>query len=122
MKSHSHPAVASPASPEISRLIAEYMTVLTSERAASEHTLRAYQRELTSFAQFLGKRCGSNIAPAQIEHPIIREYLGTLYAKNLSKPSVARALAAIRSDISGPLTNVNDRCEDYITAICGITA
>ena len=35
--------------------------------------------------------------PSQIEHPVIREYLGTLYEKNLSKPSVARALAAIRS-------------------------
>ena len=83
--------------PEILRLVAEYMAVLTSERAASEHTIRAYRRELESFAGFLAKRCGSGVVPAQIEHPIIREYLGTLYEKNLSKPSVARALAAIRS-------------------------
>ena len=83
--------------PHILRLIAEYMTVLTAERAASEHTVRAYQRELDSFAGFLAKRCGSGVVPSQIEHPVIREYLGTLYEKNLSKPSVARALAAIRS-------------------------
>lgn len=82
---------------EILRLISEYMTVLTSERAASEHTVRAYQRELDSFAAFLAKRCGTGVVPAQIEHPVIREYMGTLYEKNLSKPSVARALAAIRS-------------------------
>jgi integrase/recombinase XerC len=83
--------------PEILRLVAEYMTVLTAERASSEHTIRAYRRELASFAAFLAKRCGSAVIPAQIEHPVIREYLGTLYGKNLSKPSVARALAAIRS-------------------------
>ncbi len=71
--------------------------MLTAERAASEHTIRAYRRELHSFAAFLAKRCGSGIVPAQIEHPVIREYLGTLYAAGLSKPSVARALAAIRS-------------------------
>jgi integrase/recombinase XerC len=83
--------------PEILRLVAEYMAVLTAERAASEHTVRAYRRELDSFGVFLAKRCGSGVTPAQIEHPVIREYLGTLYEKNLSKPSVARALAAIRS-------------------------
>src|SRR6185437_3045909 len=81
----------------IVQLVVEYMTVLTAERAASEHTVRAYRRELNSFAIFLLKRHGSDVVPAQIEHPLIREYLGTLYAKNLSKPSVARALAAIRS-------------------------
>ncbi len=86
-----------PQAPEILRLISEYMAVLTVERAASEHTVRAYQRELESFAVFLAKRCGGGVVPSQIEHPVIREYLGTLYEKNLSKPSVARALAAIRS-------------------------
>ncbi|MEO6829181.1 MAG: tyrosine recombinase XerC [Acidobacteriaceae bacterium] len=83
--------------PEILRLIAKFMAMLTAERACSEHTVRAYGRELDSFAAFLGKRCGAAVVPGQIEHPVIREYLGTLYEKNLSKPSVARALAAIRS-------------------------
>ena len=86
-----------PQAPEILRLIEQYMAVLTVERASSEHTVRAYQRELHSFAAFLAKRCGEGVVPSQIEHPVIREYLGTLYKKNLSKPSVARALAAIRS-------------------------
>ena len=83
--------------PEIDRLVTEYMVVLKAERAASEHTVRAYARELHSFATFLAKRCGIGVTPARIEHPAIREYLGTLYEKDLSKPSVARALAAIRS-------------------------
>jgi integrase/recombinase XerC len=83
--------------PEILRLVGEFMAMLTAERAASEHTIRAYRRELASFAAFLAKRCGTAVLPGQIEHPVIREYLGTLYEKELSKPSVARALAAIRS-------------------------
>ena len=86
-----------PSAPEILRLIAQYMAVLKVERASSEHTVRAYQRELLTFASFLATRCGEGVVPSQIEHPVIREYLGTLYEKNLSKPSVARALAAIRS-------------------------
>ncbi len=89
--------VPEPQASNILKLTSEYMAVLTSERAASEHTIRAYQRELDLFAAFLAKRCGTSIEPAEIEHPVIREYLGTLYEKNLSKPSVARALAAIRS-------------------------
>lgn len=81
----------------LEQLAGDYMAVLAAERAASEHTVRAYRRELVSFAAFATKRLGAAAVPAQIEHPLIREYLGTLYANNLSKPSVARALAAIRS-------------------------
>ncbi|MHB8303150.1 MAG: tyrosine recombinase XerC [Acidobacteriaceae bacterium] len=86
-----------PVAPAILRPIAEYMAVLTAERATSEHTIRAYRRELHSFAEFLARRCGTAVVPSQIEHPVVREYLGTLYERGLSKPSVARALAAIRS-------------------------
>jgi len=83
--------------PAVRCLVDEFMAMLESERASSEHTIRAYRRELESFAAFLVKRCGPQVTPGQIEHPVIREYLGTLYDKGLSKPSVARALAAIRS-------------------------
>lgn len=86
-----------PQAPAIFRLVDEFMSVLVSERAASEHTIRAYRRELQSFSAFLAQRCGMSVQATAIEHPIIREYLGTLYARQLSKPSVARALAAIRS-------------------------
>lgn len=83
--------------PEIQRLAMEYLSALAAERGASEHTLRAYRRELERFGIFLAKRFGNAALSSQIEHPVIREYLGTLYADGLSKPSVARALAAIRS-------------------------
>lgn len=91
------PSAPAPAPALIGPLVSEYMSVLTAERSASEHTVRAYRRELASFAEFLGKRCGPSVHPRAVEHPIIRDYLATLYAAGLSKPSVARALAAIRS-------------------------
>lgn len=71
--------------------------MLAHERNASEHTVRAYERELHGFAEFVAERLGARFAIAKIEHQHIRAYLGELYGRGLSKASVARALAAIRS-------------------------
>jgi integrase/recombinase XerC len=78
-------------------LVTGYLSVLTNERGASEHTLRAYQRELHSFAAWIAKTFGPDQRVDQIEHTHIRTYLGTLYDRGLSKASAARSLAAIRS-------------------------
>jgi integrase/recombinase XerC len=71
--------------------------VLTNERGASAHTLRAYDRELRNFAGFIAERYGREQTVDLIEHTHIRAYLGTLYDRGLSKASAARALASIRS-------------------------
>ena len=71
--------------------------MLANERNASEHTVRAYARELHGFAEFVVAKFGARFAPAKIEHQHIRAYLGELYGRGLGKASVARALAAIRS-------------------------
>ena len=73
------------------------MRVLTGERGASPHTLRAYERELHGFVAWIVEQRGAEIDPASIAHTEIRAYLGTLYERGLSKASAARALAAIRS-------------------------
>ena len=83
--------------PTLGRLVAEYLRVLANERGASAHTLRAYERELTSFVTHITKNYGMQQTPARIEHTHIRAYLATLYDRGLSKPSTARALASIRS-------------------------
>jgi len=83
--------------PALGELANEYLRVLANERAASAHTLRAYERELTSFAAWIIERYGSQHSLDRIEHTAIRAYLGTLYDRGLSKASTARALAAIRS-------------------------
>ncbi|MBW4026057.1 MAG: tyrosine recombinase XerC [Acidobacteria bacterium] len=73
-------------------LAAAYLTSLAHERNASPHTLRAYERELTAFASSL-----KQTSIRDVEHQHVRAYLATLYARGLSKASVARSLAAIRS-------------------------
>jgi integrase/recombinase XerC len=78
-------------------LVTEYLRVLTYERGASAHTLRAYERELLGFTVWIAKQYGPEQRVEQIEHTHIRAYLGMLYDRGLSKASAARALAAIRS-------------------------
>lgn len=78
-------------------LVDEYLRVLQNERGSSAHTLRAYRRELIGFAMYMSRRYPALEAPGQVEHLQIREYLGELLRRGLSKASTARALAAIRS-------------------------
>ena len=78
-------------------LVSQYLFVLQNERSASRHTLRAYERELTSFVLALNRQSGTQLTPADVEHTAIRAYLGELYQRGLSRASAARALAAIRS-------------------------
>ena len=66
------------------------------ERNASAHTIKAYTGDLDSFAAYIGPRIGSRDWK-KIDHIAIRGFLSHLYDKGLSKTSVARALAAVRS-------------------------
>jgi integrase/recombinase XerC len=62
------------------------------ERNASAHTIKAYAGDLDTFAAYTGQRTWK-----KIDHIAIRGFLSHLYDKGLSKTSVARALAAVRS-------------------------
>jgi integrase/recombinase XerC len=81
---------------KIPDMVDAYLQVLSAERGASAHTLRAYRRELHGFAAWLSRH-HPRLLVNRIEHTHIRSYLGTLYDRGLSKASAARALAAIRS-------------------------
>jgi len=91
MSAPAAPAIA----PSAAELAEEYLRVLANERGASEHTLRAYRRELHQFAAWITTHGALSVD--RIEHTDIRAYLGSLYDRGLSKASAARALAAIRS-------------------------
>jgi integrase/recombinase XerC len=62
------------------------------ERNSSLHTIKAYKQDLEFFSAYVGSRGWK-----QIDHIAVRGFLSQLYEKDLSKASVARALAAVRS-------------------------
>src|ERR1700751_3789186 len=75
----------------VGRAIADFLRHLR-ERNASPHTIKAYSGDLANFAAYAGSRGWK-----QIDHIAIRGFLSHLYQKGLSKTSVARSLAAVRS-------------------------
>jgi integrase/recombinase XerC len=82
---------------EIDGLAEKFLAMLANERGASEHTVRAYAREVRNFVAYLHETLGDNIRVGAVEHLHIRGYLGVLYERGLTKASAARALAAVRS-------------------------
>jgi len=85
-------ATALGCSPEIRKGMTAFLSSLTG-RNASEHTVRAYRNELARFAAFLGPE----LRWKDVDHVFIRSFLSHLHSNGLSKVSVARALAALRS-------------------------
>ncbi len=75
----------------VDKAIAQFLQSLR-QRNASIHTIKAYSGDLNEFAAYVGSRTWK-----QIDHLAIRGFLSRLYEKGLSKTSVARALAAVRS-------------------------
>jgi integrase/recombinase XerC len=75
----------------IANAVADFLRHL-SERNSSPHTIKAYKQDLELFSAYVGSRGWK-----QIDHIAVRGFLSQLYEKGLSKPSVARALAAVRS-------------------------
>jgi len=81
---------------EFGELAEGFLRMLGAERGASEHTVRAYSREVRGFAEFLGDEVKTGRI-ADVEHLHIRAYLSVLYERGLGKASAARALASVRS-------------------------
>ena len=81
----------------VKMLATAYLDVLQHERGVSEHTLRAYTREIQAFAAYLAENLGDDVDVRSVEHLHIRGYLGLLYDRGLGRASAARALSAVRS-------------------------
>ena len=75
----------------VGKAVADFLRHLR-EKNASPHTIQAYTGDLANFSAYAGSRSWK-----QIDHVAIRGFLSQLYEKGLSKTSVARALAAVRS-------------------------
>ena len=67
---------------------------------ASDHTVRAYESDLSQFLSFLAGQLGkrrSELDPADVDHQRIRDFLGEIHRRGNSRASAARKLAAIRT-------------------------
>jgi integrase/recombinase XerC len=78
--------------------VASFLQYLAVERGASAHTLRSYQTDLRQFMDFLS---GHGIEELErVNGRAIRIYMARLHEAKLSRASIARKLAAIRSCFS----------------------
>ena len=89
----------------VERLISLFLESLATEKDYSDHTLRAYSKDLNAFFNFLaesktavrGRQKSSRVVSLKrIDGIIIRGYLGFLHRQN-KKTTIARKLSAIRS-------------------------
>jgi integrase/recombinase XerC len=77
--------------------IEKFVVYLRSVRNASAHTLRSYATDLEQFHTYLNPPDSPPVQIKEIDHRVIREYLGYLHDHKLQKSSMARKLAALRS-------------------------
>jgi len=82
----------------VSAEVADYLDHLAKERDVSPNTVRAYDRDLRGFVDFLGKYYGGSSWSWQgVDRIAMRAFLGQLSKRGLSKRSMARTLSAVRS-------------------------
>ena len=77
--------------------IEAFLEHLAKERQVSEHTTKAYRRDLEAFVEFLDRHQGGAWTFGSVDRLGIRGYLGEMQRRGLSKRSMARALSAVRS-------------------------
>lgn len=74
-------------------LVGAFLEMMSAERGAARNTIEAYRRDLSDYAQFLGRK-GSDLGTAGREQ--VTQYLAELDANGIAASSSARKLSAIR--------------------------
>jgi integrase/recombinase XerC len=92
---------------DVKDAIGKFLNYLQNERNASAHTITNYSSDLEQFLKYISPpedaaRTGppqakKHLEPRDIDHRIIREFLGQLHSLGLQKSSVARKLTSLRS-------------------------
>jgi integrase/recombinase XerC len=77
--------------------IDKFMRYLRYERNASPKTIVAYRDDLAGFHHFLTPPGEKTLPIDEIDHRIVREFVGALYDRGLKKSSIARKLSTLRS-------------------------
>jgi len=75
--------------------VGSFLEYLGVERGASPHTLRGYAADLTEFTRFLADEKVGGLPDADTR--AVRAYVARLHQRRLSKATIARKLAAVRS-------------------------
>lgn len=79
----------------MTRAVEAFLQYLAVERGASSHTVRSYRTDLTEFRAFLDTWKISRLE--QVDGRAVRAYLASLHGRGLSRSSMARKLASLRS-------------------------
>ncbi len=77
--------------------IDKFVHYLRYVRNASPHTQRNYLQDLEQFLAYVTPPGGQPVPLVEVDHRLIREFIGHLHDRRLQKSSVARKLAALRS-------------------------
>ncbi len=81
--------------------LGDFLEYLKAQRSYSEHTLKAYGKDIRQFYDFLafhyGSETVSTIEPGSVSLLDIRLFLGHLLREGLQSKSIARKLAAVKS-------------------------
>jgi integrase/recombinase XerC len=86
-------------------LIHSFVELLSTEKAYSENTCRAYLHDMEEFSAFVSEKrlqgghpneAEGKVSACRVDGLMIREFLGVLHKKN-QKATVARKLSAVRS-------------------------
>ncbi|MFW6080462.1 MAG: site-specific tyrosine recombinase/integron integrase [Desulfosalsimonas sp.] len=100
--------------PYVAQLVDAFVDYLAAEKGYSDHTCRAYARDLKDFLEFFIARRAEAGAPEsrqkqggedggrgpdieEVGALVIRSYLGLLHRQKIKKTSIARKLSSIRS-------------------------
>jgi integrase/recombinase XerC len=78
-------------------LVEKFINYLEFERHCSRYTVLDYATDLEQFFEFITPPGEKTLPLEQIDHRVIREFVGHLYDRNLQKSSVARKLVSLRA-------------------------
>jgi len=79
--------------------LGEFVEYMRAQRKYSEHTCKAYSKDITQFYEFLSLQYGGEKAadPGLVTRIDMRLFLGFLLKKGLQPKSIARKLASVKS-------------------------
>jgi integrase/recombinase XerC len=80
----------------LARLIPDFLEYLELERNCSEHTLRAYGRDLAAFAEFRTASGSSDQNLHDIDPLLVRSFVASLNQRRLARRTQGRHLSALR--------------------------